>query len=396
VKIAHLNQTYGQAGLSGTEQSVPNTCTLLEQRGLSTTVLFDQATGPLPDAPGRTVHQVPGLGAGPARLQRQASAAAVEILAAERPDVVHVHQTDNAALLRAVAARWPVFYFVHNHVLTCPGGLRAYTDDWSECHFRGPAPMCAPNAYLRGCNSRRPARVAATIAGCLRLRAAAGGLRLGVDSEFMRRTLVASGFPASRVLVTATVTESPPAPDLRAAPGRQVAFVGRLTPEKGLPALLRAVGRLGPNTSLKIAGDGPLASAARDLAARLGIAGRVEFLGRLDRAGLRALLAESRVLAVPSLYQEPFGLVGPEAMAAARPVVAFPVGGIPEWLEDGVTGLFARPNDVADLAEKLALILADPVLAERLGRAGRQAWEDRFHPDRHVAALLAVYRELAA
>jgi glycosyltransferase involved in cell wall biosynthesis len=81
-------------------------------------------------------------------------------------------------------------------------------------------------------------------------------------------------------------------------------------------------------------------------------------------------------------------------MAHARAVVAFAVGGIPEWLEHEVTGLLARPNDLDDFTRKLERLLLSPLEARQMGRAGRRLWEQRFHPRYHVATLINTYTEL--
>jgi glycosyltransferase involved in cell wall biosynthesis len=231
---------------------------------------------------------------------------------------------------------------------------------------------------------------------CLDMRRSARGLLIGVDSTFMKETLLRSGFPAERLIVTPTVTEVVARQSVGPRSLKQVAYVGQLIPVKGLPLLLSALARLPPDTNLKVAGDGPLMPEARRLTNRLGLDSRVNFLGRLNHEEVRDLLRESAVLCVPAMYPEPFGLVGPEAMAESRPVVACAVGGIPEWLEHGVTGFLTPPNDAADLASRLQQVLDDPELARRLGEGGRRLWEERLHPRHHVDCLLRAYEMLLA
>jgi glycosyltransferase involved in cell wall biosynthesis len=320
----------------------------------------------------------------------------MDILEAEAPDVVHIHQTNNGTLVQAIAARWPVLYFVHNHILTCPSGTRAYTASWKICDFAGPSPGCLSNAYVQRCNSRRPGRVLSSMLSCLDMRRAARGLLIGVDSTFMKETLVRSGFPAERLIVSPTVTEVVDRKTVEPRALRQVAYVGQLIAVKGLPLLLSALGRLPPDTNLKVAGHGPLMPDARKLTMRLGLESRVHFLGRLNHDEVRDLLRESAVLCVPAMYPEPFGLVGPEAMAESRPVVACAVGGIPEWLEHGVSGFLAAPNDAADLASRLQQVLDDRALGRQLGEAGRGLWEERLHPRHHVDCLIRAYETLVA
>ena len=126
---------------------------------------------------------------------------------------------------------------------------------------------------------------------------------------------------------------------------------------------------------------------------------------RLDPAGsstwLRSLCAElqaaydrAAVVAVPSVWPEPFGMIGLEAMARGRPVVASDVGGIPDWLVDEVTGVLTPPGDVGALATALRRLLANRELRARMGAAGADRVRRRFTADQHIAAIERV-NELA-
>ena len=97
---------------------------------------------------------------------------------------------------------------------------------------------------------------------------------------------------------------------------------------------------------------------------------------------------------MPSRWAEPFGLVGLEAMAHARPVVAFAVGGIPGWLQDGQTGFLAQPEDVHDLAKQINRLLTDPDLSEKLGRQGRARVPCEFSPEKHLSSLERTFNRL--
>jgi glycosyltransferase involved in cell wall biosynthesis len=97
------------------------------------------------------------------------------------------------------------------------------------------------------------------------------------------------------------------------------------------------------------------------------------------------------VLALPSVWPEPFGLVGIEALAAGRPVIASATGGIEDWLEHGVNGLLVPAGDVAALATTLTELLADPVRQAAMGAAGMRLVAERYSRERHVAALSEAY-----
>ncbi|MDT3395196.1 glycosyltransferase [Streptomyces sp. B1866] len=182
----------------------------------------------------------------------------------------------------------------------------------------------------------------------------------------------------------------------------RVLFVGSLahaTAYKGVPDLLRAVellARTVPDAHLEVVGSGSAAGEYEALAARLGIARHVTFAGRLDGADLAAAYRRARVLALPTHYDS-FPSVLVEAMAAGRPVVTTPVGGIPSLVRDGRTGLLVTPGDVAGLAAALGSVLADDALAARLGAAGRGLVAEELSWERQSDRTAEVFeRALAA
>ncbi len=210
-----------------------------------------------------------------------------------------------------------------------------------------------------------------------------------VGSEFFRQLLLQNTFSADRVHVVPYFAEIPravaPPP-----PSPAVLFAGRLVPEKGVDRLLRALASVPGSPRLLIAGDGAARPSLAHLAQRLGIAERVEFLGWLPPAQVEDVMDRASVVAIPSIWPEGFGIVGIEAMAHGRPVVAFDVGGIREWLRHEETGLLVPPDDIRSLAEALAGLLGNPDRARRMGEAGRKAAEGRFRPEHHVARLLGL------
>ncbi len=190
-----------------------------------------------------------------------------------------------------------------------------------------------------------------------------------------------------------------------------VGVVARLEPEKGHATLLDAwpsvLARV-PAARLIIVGEGSQADALRAHAARLGLLGEPARVGSSDgghgvapgasvvftgrREDVPSVTAAFDVAVLPS-YREAQGLVILEAMALARPVVASDVGGIPEMIEDGVTGLLVPPHDGAALADAIVRLLTDHPLADTIGRAGHRSVHERFCIQRTVAAVEALYGE---
>ncbi|MDQ6796190.1 MAG: glycosyltransferase [Chloroflexota bacterium] len=177
-------------------------------------------------------------------------------------------------------------------------------------------------------------------------------------------------------------------------PGSQiVGAVARLEPEKGHATLLNAwpaVLRSVANAYLLVVGEGSRREALEQQAAELRIAHRVVFTGRRD--DVPAVTAAFDVAVLPS-YREAQGLTILEAMALSRPVVASNVGGIPEMIEDGVTGLLVPPDDPDALSAAIVRLLLDPSLADTLGRAGHDLVHDRFCVELMVKAIETIYDE---
>ncbi len=192
-----------------------------------------------------------------------------------------------------------------------------------------------------------------------------------------------------------------------------VVFVGRITRQKGLPYLLRAAAELPPEVQLILCAGAPdtpeIATEVSDAVARLAEqrTGVVWIEQMLPREELVAVLAASTVFVCPSVY-EPLGIVNLEAMAVGLPVVGSATGGIPEVIDDGVTGHLVpieqvddgtgTPVDpdrfVADLAAALVTVVSDPERAREMGRAARTRVEDHFAWDAIADRTLEVYRSV--
>jgi glycosyltransferase involved in cell wall biosynthesis len=174
-----------------------------------------------------------------------------------------------------------------------------------------------------------------------------------------------------------------------------ILFLGRLEQSKGVFELLEAVAALRaavPDVRLVCAGEGDRKGVAR-YADRLGIADAVKFTGWVGPSGKRALLETAAVFVLPSYTAGlPVSLL--EAMAAGVPVVASPIGGIPEVLVDGVTGFLAAPGDTATLSRLLRKLLMDRKLGTRIGAAARESVRLRFAPERTIPKLEELYAEI--
>jgi glycosyltransferase involved in cell wall biosynthesis len=186
-------------------------------------------------------------------------------------------------------------------------------------------------------------------------------------------------------------TARPPAPPGGTTAERIVGSAGRLLPLKGLVYLLRAIASLRvefPNLVLEIAGSGPERATLEREAQTLGLSDGVRFLGWVEE--LAPVLARWEVFVLPSL-EEGFPMAALEAMAAGLPVVASAVGGVPELVEDGRTGYLVPPRDPAALADRLRVLLLDPVQQRAFGAAGQARVRDHFSAERMVTRIAEIY-----
>ncbi len=174
--------------------------------------------------------------------------------------------------------------------------------------------------------------------------------------------------------------------------------VGRLTRQKGFDLAISALATVRdrfPRARLVIAGDGPERPSLEEQANRVGQAQAVHFAGWVAPSRVPEVIRDSSVVLVPSREGEAFGLVALQAAQMGRPVVAARVGGLPEVVADGETGLLFEPEDPSDMARAIMRLLERPEEASRFGRAGRRRALDLFTGRRYVDEYDRLYRHLA-
>jgi len=288
------------------------------------------------------------------------------------PDVVHGHNLMNPAVLEWAASRPDALLTVQDHRFFCPTRGK-WTLAGEVCRRPMMREVCAScfedQAYFRAVHALTERRLLA-----------ARRLPITVLSRYMREELVAAGVPPRGVHVVPPFVHRL---DPGAAPSGPpcVLFVGRLVEAKGVRDAVAAWRRSGVDLPLVLAGTGPLRAELAAQAAR-GSEPEIEVPGWVDRGRLSALYRRARALVLPSRWQEPFGIVGLEALSFGVPVVAWASGGVGEWHPG--PGL-VRWGDV----EALARALADAVHR-------RVALPTRFERDETIGRLLAIYARLAA
>lgn len=315
-------------------------------------------------------------------------------LRAHRPDVVHVHNTFpliSAAVLYACrAAGVPVVATIHNYKLACANG--AYFRGGAVCHDCAAGP---PLPGLRhGCYRDSVAATAPVAAAMLAHRRAWRSLVSAYIfiSRSQRDLLRGLHFPDDRVFVRYNLIPFRARPQAPKSP--LVVYAGRLDEPKGVRVLtagwdhyLETSGDSG--LRLAIAGGGPLGG---EVAAWAADRPSVTLVGMLNSADCANLISKARAVLLPSAWEETFGLVAIESMAAGVPPIAAAHGSFAELITPGIDGMLFSPGDPEALALAIADVERNPENYERYGEGARKTYEQRFDPERSIADLLDIYR----
>jgi glycosyltransferase involved in cell wall biosynthesis len=315
-------------------------------------------------------------------------------LRAQRPDVVHVHNTFpliSAAVLYACRdAGVPVVTTLHNSRLACANGM--YFRDGAVCHD------CAAGLPLpglrHGCYRDSVAATAPVVAAMVAHRRAWRSLVSAyiLLSRSQRDLLRGIRLPDDRVFVRHNLIPFRERPQV--AKSSLVVYAGRLEEPKGARVLMAAWDRYlqisgDARLRLAIAGGGPLDV---EMSAWAAARPSVTLAGVLSSADCADLIASARAVLLPSVCKETFGLVAVESMAAGVPPVAADHGAFSELITPGVDGRLVSPGDAAALASVIADAERNPEEYEGYGAAARKTYEQRFDPERSIADLLDIYR----
>ena len=313
-----------------------------------------------------------------------------ELLDAFRPDVVHSHNSYarlttsifDAAKRRGV----PVVMTVHDYKLVCP--THSMYSDGRTCE------RCLGGGYYN-CILKRCHKGSVATSLVYTVESYFNRLfdkfdtisRFICPSKFMLSKLAEAGFPEEKLIhlpYMAKLEETTPSYENKG----YVLYAGMLLEVKGIMTLLKAVRDV--DVMVKIAGDGPFRPACEEYV-RENSMKNVVFEGHRSGEELATLYRDAAFTVVPSEWYENYPMAVIEAFAAGKPVIGSDMGGIPELVVDGETGLRFRAGDVRDLGEKIRYLLSNPSLVRQLGVTARRKVEEDCDPSRHLKGLMDIY-----
>ena len=318
-------------------------------------------------------------------------------LAEFAPDIVHVHYPDGGGRNH--------FYFdsVADRLITSTWGSEVTESPefpLSEKHKAGVRAILAKSAVVTAttkflakvtakyCPPGKPIHI----------------IPFGVDCELFKPEAISNEVAwASRpcIVPPKSTGETPMPPLFQSAPSQivRLGFFKNLERKYGPEVLVEAFAKVVvacPEARLTLAGKGDMTESLRKRVAELGLSDKVEFPGRLPHEQMMAAMRSTDIFVMPSTCQESFGVAAIEASACEVPVIATRVGGVPEAVIDGQTGILVPPFDSNRLAEACIALVRDPERRARLGRAGRQFVLDHYQWHANAATMASVYRQLLA
>lgn len=388
MKVLHVVETF--APLGGAELYMHSQISLLENAGVENLVVYWQDHPKTFQDADYPVHFIGENGT--VHLPRLQS-----IIEESQPTIAYLHTVRNPDVIATVCQMKPAVIYMHDFHAVCPGLAKFYRRGQDIC-TRPYGLGCVAMIYLRRCASARHPRSVYRIMQSppKYLAAYKAAKSVFVASTYMKNLLIQNGLESDHITILPYFVHMPggtePVNEQTEAP--QILFVGRLEAEKGLSYLLKALAAVPHPFRLLVAGEGSQQDAYKAQATDLGIADKVDFLGWVSSARMEQIYKQITCLVFPSIWPEPFGMVGIEAYSNSRAVIAFDVGGVSDWLTDGENGYLVPPQDVKRLTERIEKLITNPELATEMGRKGYESVNKTYRAEMHLEKLLNIFKTL--
>jgi glycosyltransferase involved in cell wall biosynthesis len=313
-------------------------------------------------------------------------------------EVIYVHKCESLPTIEALLkGDAPMVRMVHDHDIHC---LRSYRYNPVTRHIcTRPAgahcvfPCLAPLKRNRG--GGLPFRWASFAEKQRELALSRSFDRNIVATEFMKQELVINGFDPARIAICPPVPRA--AEPLRStfSDRNLLIFAGQIIRGKGVDVMLHALAKVRAPFEAIILGEGNHRPTCERLCRQLGLENRVTFKGFIPQSELQEFYREASAVLVPSVWPEPMGLVGLEAMRNSLPVVGFDAGGIRDWLRDGENGFLVPWMETGIFAEKIDMLLADKELARAMGARGCARFERDYDFEDYITSLEGLFTRVA-
>ena len=388
-----MHERFG--AFAGAESNILNTANELRKRGCATAILHGPSTNRGLDAWRTTFSsRFELLSGGPPGESVPAS------IKAFQPDVIYVHKlADPDALNALLGTGVPLVRMVHDHDLYCMRSYKYNLFTRNVCD-RALSPYCLFPCGAFVARRHEPGLPLKWVSYSSKVRE----LELNrsfdcmvVATQYMREELVRNGFVEEKIEIHPPVPRlDEDAPQSSFSDRNLIIYSGQITRGKGVDVLLGALARVTQRFECLIFGEGNYRHQCEKLSRAMGLSDRVRFEGYVSPELIAERYRECSVAVMSSVWPEPFGAAGLEAMCYGVPVVAFDAGGIKEWLMDGVTGFLAPWMDEVRYAQRVDNLLRDEGRARRMGANARRAVRECFSFSEYIDGLENLFTRLAA
>lgn len=310
-----------------------------------------------------------------------------------KPDLAHIHnfnhQLTPSILSPLYKNRIPIVITLHDYKLVCPS--------YSMLNHGRVCELCKGQKFFHSARTRChkdsfSASFLATLESYLHHQILGSYKKVNCfisPSKFLIHKCKEMGLKGEYVYLPnfIDVKNMTPKP---ASESNAITYCGKLSEEKGISTLVRAV--KGLKISLNALGDGPLKEELQEYATNNGI-DNAYFLGHLNGDRLFRTISDALFAVVPSEWYEnnPFSIL--EAFALGKPVIGSKIGGIPELIEDGITGFTFEPGNIKDLRSKIGFMISNKDKVLEMGRNARRLIEEEFDAETHYQKLIEIYKE---
>jgi len=387
MRILFVHERFGAFG--GAEANVLATAAELKARGHTVGILHGPYTGKGEAAWLNTFqHRFPfGWGGKPA----------TELAACEsfQPELIYLHKLPDLEMLESLLdSGTPIIRMVHDHDLYC---MRSYKYNYFTRHIceRALSPSCIfpCGAFIaRDRDGAFPLKWVSYTAKIRELELNRRCERLIVATRFMKNELLRNRFDSNKIEIHPPV---PPSGDASwgssFSDANYIIYAGQIIRGKGVDVLLESLALVKVPFTCLIFGDGDHRPFCERLSRKLGLANRVFFKGFVPPEEIAISCREASVAVVSSVWPEPFGAVGLEAMRFGLPVVAFDAGGIKDWLIDGRNGFLVPWMDRAAFAARVEDLLGDKAQARQMGERGRQSVAEQYEFSEYISGLEQLF-----
>ena len=311
-------------------------------------------------------------------------------------DLVHIHDLDFPKLISDLSSVLPLYRTMHEQMIICPGHIKYWTSDEKPC-VQPYGLHCIAHAYSKICAPRNPINLyrrwintgfeISNHARCYK--------KIVVCSDYMKSEAVLAGIKPEKL--TKIFAPIPlPTKVKRPQERKKILFAGRVARAKGVHLMLeamRAVLTKHHSWQLDVLGDGYEKAELEKMSNDLGIAHNVHFHGWKEREVMEKFYMNHDFMIFPSIFPEPFGMAGAEALAYGLPVIGFDIGGVNEWLINGETGILVESKDIRALSEGILEMIENKELRDDLGRNGRELVKERFSSKVVASHMIRMYQE---